>query len=97
MPNKFLFADEAGDFTFNRRPNVSKYFILCTVAMEDATVAASLLTLRRQLAWDGADLGEYFHATRDRQAVRDAVFETILHHAFTVQITVMEKSKANRK
>lgn len=94
MPNKFLFADEAGCFSFSRKPNVSRYFILCTVAMEDDAVASSLIGLRRKLAWDGAELGEYFHATRDKQAVRDAVFETILKHDFSVQVTVMEKSKA---
>lgn len=62
--------------------------------MEDDTVASSLLTLRRRLAWQGAELGEYFHATTDKQPVRDAVFETILQHPFTVQATIMEKSKA---
>lgn len=94
MPNKYMFADEAGCFTFERKQNVSRYFILCTVAMEDETVATSLLKLRRQLAWEGAELGDYFHATTDKQKVRDAVFATILQHPFTVQATIMEKSKA---
>ena len=95
MPNKFIFADEAGDFTFERRQNVSRYFILCTVAMEDdAPIAAALTKLRRKLAWDGAELGEFFHATSDKQRVRDAVYEKILEHPFSVQATVMEKCKA---
>jgi hypothetical protein len=94
MPNKFVFADEAGCFTFNRDPNVSRFFILCTVAMDDCSVGASLLALRRQLAWEGEVLGDYFHATTDRQAVRDRVYETILENDFSVQATIMEKSKA---
>jgi hypothetical protein len=94
MPNKLLFADEAGCFTFAKKQGASRYFILCTAAMEDDAVATSLLALRRQLAWEGAELGEYFHATEDKQAVRNAVFETILKHPFTVQATIMEKSKA---
>jgi hypothetical protein len=94
MPNKLLFADEAGCFTFERRQNVSRYFILCTVAMEADAISAALLQLRRDLAWNGAELGDYFHAARDKQAVRDAVFERILDFPFTVQATVMEKSKA---
>jgi hypothetical protein len=94
MPNKLLFADEAGCFTFAKKQGASRYFILCTVAMEDDAVAASLLALRRQLAWEEAPLGDYFHACEDRQVVRDAVFGTILQHPFTVQATVMEKSKA---
>lgn len=95
MPNKFIFADEAGDFTFERRPNVSQYFILCTVAMEDdGPLAAALNQLRRRLAWDDAELGDYFHATSDKQRVRDAVYETMLEHPFSVQATIMEKRKA---
>lgn len=94
MPNKFIFADEAGCFTFNREQNVSKYFILCTVTMDDCTIGTDLLALRRQLAWDGHELGDYFHATTDKQAVRNAVYDTIMARPFTVQCTVMEKSKA---
>lgn len=94
MPNVFIFADEAGCFAFNRQPNVSRYFILCTVAMESCDVASDLLSLRRKLAWEAADLGEYFHATTDKQHVRDAVYSTIIKHHFSVQATIMEKSKA---
>jgi hypothetical protein len=97
MPNKFLFADEAGCFTFNRGQNVSKYFILCTVSMDDCSLASDLLDLRRRLAWDDKPLGEYFHASEDKQDIRDAVYETILKKPFNVQATIMEKSKAQPK
>jgi hypothetical protein len=95
MPDTFLFADEAGCLTFSRQPNVSRYFIFCTVLMADCSVGARLLELRRELAWAGAELGEYFHATNDRQAVRDRVYAKILEHDFTIQATIMEKSKAH--
>lgn len=62
--------------------------------MEDCSLASDLLDLRRQLAWDGKELGEYFHATTDKQDVRDAVYETILKKPFNIQATIMEKSKA---
>lgn len=94
MSRTFIFADEAGCFTFEKRPNVSRYFILVTVAMEDCRVGGALTELRRQLAWDEQPLGDYFHATTDKQIVRDAVYETICKHEFRVQATVMEKSKA---
>lgn len=94
MPNKFIFADEAGCFTFNRDPNVSRYFILCTVAMDECSIGTELLELRRRLAWEEYELGEYFHATTDKQAVRDEVFKTLLKRPFTIQATIMEKSKA---
>lgn len=94
MPDTFIFADEAGCFAFQRQQGASRYFILCTIATDSCQVGTDLLSLRRRLAWEGADLGDCFHACTDKQAVRDAVFETILPHKFTVQATVMEKSKA---
>jgi hypothetical protein len=94
MPRLFIFADEAGCFTFNREPNVSRYFVLCTIVMDKCAVGTELIDLRRRLAWDGFALGEYFHATTDKQAVRDEVFAAIAKHPFTVQATIMEKSKA---
>ena len=94
MARLHIFADEAGDFEFSRKQNVSRYFILCTVAMDSCHVADDLLNLRRQLAWDGFNLGDYFHATVDKQLVRDEVFKLITNHDFSVQATIMEKSKA---
>lgn len=94
MSRLYLFADEAGDFEFNRRANVSRYFILYTVTMIRCDIGAALLNLRRDLAWARAPLGEYFHATTDQQEVRDAVFAELANHEFQVQATIMEKAKA---
>lgn len=94
MTRLHIFADEAGDFEFSRKQNVSRYFILCTVAMNSCHIADNLLDLRRQLAWDGFTLGDYFHATADKQPMRDEVFNVITDHDFSVQATIMEKSKA---
>jgi len=62
--------------------------------MNNCDVATDLLALRRTLAWEGYDLGEFFHASTDQQAVRDKVFEVIRKRDFTIQATIMEKSKA---
>jgi hypothetical protein len=94
MSRHYVFADEAGCFTFERKQNVSKYFILCTVTMATCEIAHDLLSLRRDLAWAGVELHDYFHATEDSQEVRNAVFETILKREFRVQAQIMEKSKA---
>lgn len=94
MSNKLLFADEAGDFTFEKKAGARRHFILCTVDMEDDAIGTALLKLRRDFAWTGAPLGDYFHACEDKQAVRDAVFTAILDYRFTIQATIMEKSKA---
>ena len=89
-----MFADEAGDFEFVKKANVSRYFILCTVSMESCDVAKDLLDLRRELSWEGHVLGDYFHCTSDAQAVRNEVFATICDHNFQIQATIMEKTKA---
>ncbi|MEL6288263.1 MAG: DUF3800 domain-containing protein [Pseudomonadota bacterium] len=94
MPRRYLFADEAGCFTFNRKPNISRYFILCTVLMDDLGVVNRLQNLRHDLLCEGVPLGDYFHATTDTFDVRDAVFEAILDADFSVQATICEKSKA---
>ena len=94
MARTYLFADEAGDFTFNKNFNVSKYFILCTVYLESCEVGDKLLSLRRDLEWRNFELGEYFHATTDKQAVRDEVFALLQNETFKIDATLMEKSKA---
>nr|WP_246781121.1 DUF3800 domain-containing protein [Rhizobium sp. BK602] len=94
MGNSYIFADEAGCFTFNRNQNVSKYFIICTVTTKDLGVGHALQELRHQLLWDKFDIGDFFHATVDSQAVRDRVFQEILKYDFQVQATICEKAKA---
>jgi hypothetical protein len=95
MSNLLLFADEAGCLTFNRSPNVSRYFILCSVIMKDDGLMIDLMRLRRRLAWQHEPIGEFFHAAPDRQSVRDQVFGVLGQHDFTVQATILEKSKAH--
>ena len=97
MPRLYLFADESGDFTFNRNQNVSKYFILTTVSMHNCDVGSDLVDLRRQLIWSNDELGDAFHATTDKQEVRDKVFGIIAQHDLYVQVTIMRSQKRNRK
>jgi hypothetical protein len=94
VARRFIFADEAGDFTFARGHNISTYFIVCTVMMDDCALGADLLTLRRDLAWKSAPLNHYFHATDDKQVIRDEVYNLIGGRPVTAQATIMEKAKA---
>jgi hypothetical protein len=95
MSRLFIFADEAGCFNFTRNPGASRYYIVCTISCSSCSaLGSSLLELRRSLVWEGAPIGEYFHATEDKQIVRDRVFETLKQNDFCVQATIMEKSKA---
>ncbi|WP_296719656.1 DUF3800 domain-containing protein [Erythrobacter sp.] len=92
--DRFLFSDEAGDFTFNRNNNVSRYFIICTVTTDTLDLAEALTRLRHDLLRERAPLGDCFHATTDAQNVRDRVFATMMQHDFRFQFTACEKSKA---
>jgi hypothetical protein len=94
MSRVHVFGDEAGDLVFKPAGNgVSRNFIIGTVAMEDCSIAEDLTALRRELAWDGLHLDQ-FHATEDKQRVRDRVFEIIAHHDVRFHATSFEKRKA---
>lgn len=91
---KYVYADEAGCFAFIRNPRASKYYIICTVEIENPALGASLLELRRELIWADLPVLEYFHATEDKQIVRDAVFDLIRTSSIKIGATILEKSKA---
>lgn len=91
---KFIFADEAGDFEFARKPNVSKYFIICTIMLDSCDIGRALLDLRRSLIWEKYPIKDCFHCCEDKQMVRDRVFELIRESNLTIEATILEKSKA---
>lgn len=91
---RFVIADEAGCLEFSKKPNVSKYFIACAVVMDSCDIGIELLNLRRELAWEGAQLNDFFHATQDTQYVRDKVFALIQKYDLAIYAQVIEKSKA---
>lgn len=93
MGRVYLFSDEAGNFDFRTGRGATKYFILGTVVMTDTDVGHELIELRRELAWQGVGLESCFHATEDKQVVRDAVFDVLDGADFRADFTVFEKSK----
>lgn len=88
---RFVLLDEAGNFDFSLKG--SRFFILCSVVMEDFGPAQRLLELRRELAWEGMNLPGGFHCTEDAQRVRDRVFDLIGRETLRIDATVFEKSK----
>jgi hypothetical protein len=62
--------------------------------MASCDIGGKLLELRRKLAWDRVAMGDFFHASTDRQEIRNLVFDTLEHLDFNIQATIMEKSKA---
>lgn len=94
MARKYIFADESGNFDFSHGPGASRYFILTTVTADSCAFGDALVSLRRELAWDGKGLSSQFHASTDDQATRDCVFAALQGHAFRVDATILEKAKA---
>ncbi|HVY78466.1 MAG TPA: DUF3800 domain-containing protein [Solirubrobacterales bacterium] len=95
MSRVHVFGDEAGDLAFKppAPPGISRYFIIGTVAMDDCSIAEELTALRRELAWNGVHLDE-FHATVDKQRVRDRVYDIIAQHDLRFDATILDKRKA---
>ncbi len=94
MSRLHVFADEAGNFDFSRNRGASKYYIVATITAHSCGFGTELLDLHRDLAWRREPVKGFFHATTDAQRVRDEVFNVICRHDFTLQATIMEKSKA---
>ena len=90
----YLFFDESGDFNFS--PKGSPYFhfgVLST--LNPSPLSAALIGLRYQMLGEGHEI-ERFHATEDRQAVRDRVFATMsAAGGFEFDSVVVEKSKTH--
>lgn len=91
----YVFADEAGCFTFKNQRGASRYFVLCTITMAECDVANDLIKIRRDLAASGEPERTKLHATTDAQLVRDRVFEVLGASSFRVDATVLEKCKAH--
>jgi len=92
--DRYVFADEAGNFDFSSASHASRYFILCTVSAEHCQAGDKLLDLRRDLGWKGLHLDRVFHASEDPQAIRDEVYALLATLDFRVDATIFEKRKA---
>lgn len=99
MTRLHLYADESGNFDFSRGRDATKYFMIGTLMIdaEDKVVALQrdLTDLHRRLQWEMPEkLTGPFHACEDKQAVRDAVFEVLMDHDWWLDVTILQKSKA---
>lgn len=91
----FIFLDESGNLDFS--PSGSRYWsltALCT--FEPVRGRESLLHLMYSLADQGMGQ-ECFHATEDKQAVRNEVFSCLdtMDDRFEIHSVIAEKSKAH--
>jgi Protein of unknown function (DUF3800) len=89
----FIFFDESGNFDFN--PSGSRYWSLTALCTFHPLEGRETF---HDLAYSLADDGrgqEYFHATEDRQNVRDSVFDLILRlpNQCDIHCSLAEKKK----
>lgn len=97
MARVYVFSDESGNFDFSRNRGASRYFALGTITLKDngpRALRADLLQLRIDLAWRNLGLDSCFHATDDLQVIRDEVFGLLVSQPIRVDVTILEKSKA---
>lgn len=86
----YLFFDESGNLDFS--PNGSRHFCFGVLTLRDpGPLTAALTRLRYSLLEQGLEL-ECFHATEDRQAVRDRVFAALAEvGGFELDLLVADK------
>lgn len=94
MPRIYVFTDEAGDFTFSRRAGASRYFIIGSATISNTQVGTDLLQLRRDLAFDAGIVIPEFHASHDKQRVRDRAYDVIAQDHVRIDATILDKTKA---
>ncbi len=91
----YLFLDEAGNFDFG--PSGTRYLVLGSVAMRRPFAPTrELLDLKYDLIEAGNPHLSHFHASEDRQSVRDAFLGLVGRHLrdISIDILVVEKSWA---
>ncbi len=89
----YIFLDEGGNLDFS--PTGTKYFTLTTITTSRPfTLYEPLSNLRYDLIELGLNI-EYFHASENKQAVRDKVFAGIRRRLADLRIDslIVEKSK----
>jgi Protein of unknown function (DUF3800) len=91
----FVFLDESGNLDFS--PKGTAYWSLTALCTFDPVLGRDAFTrMIYELAAEGSGI-EYFHATEDRQQVRDLVFDAILKlgDGFEIHSILAEKRKAH--
>ena len=90
----YLFLDESGNLDFT--DSGSRYYCFGTLATRDPSGLDFALTkLRYEMIEEGLEL-EVFHATEDRQAVRDRVFGVLTKvGGFEFDAVIVEKCKTD--
>lgn len=90
----YIFIDEAGNFDFT--PDGTKFFVLTAITTTQPLKSRNyFLELKYKLLKTGFNQ-EYFHATEDKQEVRDLIFNKIKElDDFDIDCVLAQKNKTN--
>ncbi len=91
----FIFLDESGNLDFSLK-GTAVWSLTAFCTFDPVRGRETFWDLTYSLAHEGIQL-EYFHATEDKQAIRDQVFSRIaaLADDFEIHSVIAEKRKAN--
>ncbi len=93
MKTLFIFIDESGGFDFS--PKGTKYFVLSAVSTLNPLGKERLEEIKYDLMKNGTNL-EYFHATEDKQIVRNQVYDFIENlENIEIDSVIVQKNKTN--
>ena len=93
MRTLFIFIDESGNFDFS--PKGTKYFVLSAIGTLNPLGKEKLEEIKYDLMKNGTDL-EYFHATEDKQVVRNQVYNFIENlENIEIDSVIVQKNKTN--
>ena len=68
----YVFLDESGNFDFSGNDGASQWYCLTSLATTDPEEGIQeYYALRHELYHDGQEEQHWFHATEDKQAIRD--------------------------
>jgi hypothetical protein len=91
----FIFLDESGNLDFSE--NGTRYFSMTALCTFDPAEGRDALMHLHYSLIDAGHRLECFHATQDKQAIRDKVFESlaVMPDKFHIHTIIAEKSKAH--
>lgn len=92
----YVFIDISGNYAFSEKGTA--YIVITSVMCTDICAGVlELYSLKHKIISEGVDI-EYFHATEDRQAVRDVVFNIITElKDIRIDSIIVEKRKTASK
>lgn len=95
----YIFLDESGNLDFTRKTGATTHYVLAAIhVLAPINTSQKLQQLKYSLLCEGADI-EFFHASEDKQAVRDKVIDQLKTMAADIKVNYIyaKKTKTHPK